>query len=402
MIGALRRRFVLIAMLCLTVTLAVLVSGIHVIYGMRNRRSADFLLHTLYENDGTIPNRRQPKQAFPLTEETPYETRYFIVTFDADGALVHADLNHIAAFDRDSAAGYVKQILALDDASGYFGQYRYAVQENADGGKTVLVLDCHQQQQAARAVLLIMLAVAGMCWLAVLLLLICFSKLAVRPFAQNLQKQKQFITDASHELKTPLAIISANAEALSLTAGDNEWLGSIRNQTQRLNRLIESLVALARTEETPGKLDFQLFDLSAAAQEVFVSFAPVASAKGCKLDNHMEQGVTLCGAQESLRQLLSILLENAVKYTLPDGTITVSLSKQGRGACLCVKNDSQPIPPDKLAHLFDRFYRADTSRARATGGYGIGLSMVQAIVRQHHGRLTVSQADGKITFTAVL
>lgn len=399
MTEALRRRFVLIAMLALTVTLALLAASINLTYANRNRRHADFLLDTLYEQ-GSIPGRRQDRDE--LTEESPFETRYFIVTISADGSELSADLDHIAAFDRDGAAGYVAQILSEGRSRGYLGRYRYAVHRNGDGSQTVLVLDCYQEQLAAGAVLRITLAAGGTCWCAVLLLLVLFSRAAVRPFAENLQKQKRFVTDASHELKTPLTIISANADVLALTGGENEWLQSIRSQTQRLDALVQSMVELSRTEEAPENACFSEFDLSTAAEEAIAPFRTVAEAQGLTLTAALPPNVRVRGEPDALRRLLSILLENALKYTLPGGCIRVTLTRRGHGAALAVSNPCAPLPPEALAHLFDRFYRADASRSRATGGCGIGLSVAQAIARRHRAKLTVAQEHGEIVFRLVL
>ena len=399
MITALRRRFILIAMLALTVTLALLAASINLTYAFRNRENADFLLDMLYEQ-GSIPSREQDR--YELTEETPYETRYFIITVTPDGEAVSADLDHIAAFDHDGAAEYVLQILSQGRGRGYLGHYRYAVHEETDGSKTVLVLDCFQEQRAAGAVLRITAAAGGTCWCAVLLLLVLFSRAAVQPFAENLQKQRRFVTDASHELKTPITIISANTDVLMLTEGENEWLQSIRGQTRRLGALVESMVELARTDEAPEDTRFTLFDLSAETGDALKPFRTVAETQGLTLTAEIEPNVRVRGDPEALRRLFSILLENALKYTSPDGRIRVSLARRSHGAALAVANTSAPLPPDALPHLFDRFYRADASRSRATGGCGIGLSVAQAIARRHRAKLAVAQADGEVIFTLEL
>lgn len=400
MIQALRRRFILIAMLALTVTLTMLVGVVDFTYYIRNARTADWLLDTLYENGGAIPYRQQLKESATLTEESPYETRYFIITVAPDGTVTEADLDHIAAFDRAGASSYIGRILEQGEDSGYFERYRYMVRDKEDGGKTVYVLDCHQQQQALSSVLRITLCAAGACWLAVFLLLLLFSRQAVKPFAENLAKQRHFITDASHELKTPLAIIAANAEVLALES-DNRWLESIRNQTGRMNHLVESLVELARTEETSDALLMQDFDLSAAVAEVLASFLTIAEAQDKILLSAVDPNVHIRGSEDAVRRLASLLLENAVKYTPTGGKIRVAISRQGKNAILRVTNTSDPLDQEKLSHLFDRFYRADPSRSRQTGGCGIGLSVAQAIIRQHKGRLTVAQGKNEISFTAL-
>lgn len=398
MLKALQRRFVLIAMLSLTLTLFILVSAVNVAYYIRNTTTSDWLLQTLVENNGVIPDRKLIDTKTQLTEESPFETRYFIITMSQDGAVTSADLSHIAAFDRDGASTYVTRILEQGKTSGYFDRYRYLVQAEVDGGHTVYVLDCHQQQLALYSIIRITFGISVFCLITVLLLLSLFSKQAIKPFSDNLAKQKQFITDASHELKTPLAIIAANAEVLSLD-GDNQWITSIRSQSGRLNELIESLIELSRNEETAQHEIFKQVDMGIVCQGALTPFYPMVSAQHKKLTTQIQPHTVMRGSEDALRRLLSILMENAIKYTPENGSIRLTVTHNAKNTHIRISNTCKAIAPDKLAHLFDRFYRADDSRSRQTGGFGIGLSVAQAIVQQHKGKISVSQANDEICFT---
>jgi len=239
-----------------------------------------------------------------------------------------------------------------------------------------------------------------LCTLAVFLLLVFFSRRAIRPYVENLERQRQFVTDASHELKTPLAILSADLSLMEDTYGENEWFSSAQAQVGRLDRLIKNLVELARTEETVKEAAMAEFPVSEAAQAGVDAFRPLAESDGKALEADIVPGLTLRGVQDNFFRLFSILLDNAVKYCDPGGTIRFSLRPQGRSLCLTVSNPRAGVDAAKMGRWFDRFYRADASRARATGGYGIGLSTAKAIVTRHNGRISARYSDGTVVFTA--
>ena len=184
--------------------------------------------------------------------------------------------------------------------------------------------------------------------------------------------------------------------------GENQWLASARAQVSRLDRLIKNLVELARTEESIREEAMTSFSMSQAAQASVEAFHPLAQAAGTAIQADIAPGVEMRGVEDNLLRLLSILLDNAVKYCDPEGTIRLTLRQRGRNVCLTVSNPCAGLDPSQLPRYFDRFYRADSSRARATGGYGIGLSTAKAIVTRHRGRISNRCAQGVITFTVLL
>ena len=228
-----------------------------------------------------------------------------------------------------------------------------------------------------------------------LLLMIFFSGKIVKPFLEAYQKQKQFITNAGHELKTPLTIIDADLEILQMDFGENEWIEDIKGQSKRLADLTNQLILLSRMEE--GEMQFQMieFPFSDRVEETVLSFQNVAKTKNQSFHTQIEPMLSLIGDEKSLGQLVTILLENAVKYTPEHGHISVTLEKQKNTLCLQVYNTVDFIAKEKLAHLFDRFYRTDESRNSQTGGYGLGLSIAQAIVKAHNGKISASTKDEK-------
>jgi len=407
MIRTLRRKFILIAMLSLTGTVAVLCTAICIgnHYAVADR--ADRAIDILYQNHGEFPRPdapADPSAAFRLqvTMETPFETRYFIAEITEHQEIKSVDTEHIAALDRQTVVESINQIVSSKKASGYVDYYRFKVFENESGGSTIIVLDCFLQLQAAYNMLRIVLIVSASCVLTVFILLLFFSKKAIRPFVENLERQRQFVTDASHELKTPLAILSANLGLLEDSYGKSKWLESAQTQVFRLDKLIKNLVELARTEETVKEELVSRFSVSEIAQASADAFQPMAESDGKTLTAEIAADIYLCGIQDNVFRLFTILLDNAIKYCDPGGNIRFILSQRGRNIYISVSNPCAGLDASQLSRFFDRFYRADSSRARSTGGYGIGLSTARAIVARHRGHISNRYDNGTITFTTVI
>ena len=406
MIRSLRWKFIWIAMLSLMGTMTVLCVSIGVGNHWITTRRVDRAISLLHQNGGTFlpPGAAfDPSDfEFQVTPETAFETRYFIVELTEQREVKAVDLEHIAAFDRHSVTETISKVIQAGGSRGYVDYYRFGLFPSEDGGSTMIVMDCFLMLQAADNMLRITVIIFCVCALIVFLLLLFFSGRAIRPFAENLERQRQFVTDASHELKTPLSILSADLDLLSDSCGESRWLGSARTQIARLDKLIRNLVELARAEETIREGASGVFSLSDIALASAEAFAPLAEAEGNTLAAEVAAGVELRGVQDDLFRLFSILLDNAVKYCDAGGTIRLSVSQRGRTVRLSVSNPCAGLNPAQLPRYFDRFYRADSSRSRTTGGYGIGLSTARAIVARHRGRLTNHYANGIITFTALL
>ncbi len=437
MLKELRRRFVGIAMGSLCAVVLVLLVTLNVVNYERSVGSLDSVLELMASSDGQFPGqgrewragsgqtgssdqvtppdpdgqdspsgqpggKAQMSQNGSLSDpEAPYNTRFFTVRFDADGTVSDVGLDYIATVTSDEAQTMAEAALAAGRAYGRSGVYRWHVYQDSDGNSAVVFLYARDVYQNIRELLLASLAVAVVSIAAVFALVLLLSRRAIRPFAENMEKQKRFITDASHELKTPLTIISASADLLELTTGENEWLTSIRNQLRRLTRLVADLVSLSRLDEEKPPLTMVDFPLSDAVIDAASVFAGPAEAAGKRLALEVEQGLRLTGDEGSIRQLTGILLDNAVKYCDSGGEIVLSLRRQKRNPVLSVSNPCASLPDGDMNRLFDRFYRADASRSSETGGYGIGLSIARAIVEAHRGRITAAAQSGVVTFTAV-
>ena len=239
---------------------------------------------------------------------------------------------------------------------------------------------------------------AGMgllCWLGTLLLVVLLSHRAIAPLARSMEKQRQFVTNAGHEIKTPLAIIQANTDAMELHQGPSKWSQNIRVQTLRLTGLMENLLTLARMDEVKAP-PAQRVELSSLAQEVCQSFREGAAQRNIQMEEAIAPDIVLQANREQMVQLLSILLDNGIKYTEPGGKLALSLQKEGKKVRLRVRNGPTQIPEGDLSRMFDRFFRGDLARTQKGGGYGIGLSAAQAIVGAWGGTITAT-VEGKNT-----
>ena len=317
-----------------------------------------------------------------FTVEDVYSTRFFTAFFDADGNLTDVYADNIAALTEEEAKSKAEELYAEGDTKGSEGSYHYIIREK-DGGYVLIYLDCSDAHNHMKGLLIISLVVALGSLTLEFIILVILSKRVVYPVVESVMKQKSFITDASHELKTPLTIISANTEVLELTEGENEWTQSIKNQTTRLTKLINEMVYLAKADEERKELSLGDFNLSEAVYETVMPYETVAVNKGFKFEAELAEKVNWCGDEAEIRKLLSILMDNAMKYTANEGGIKVSFYTKGKKAICKVFNNCDNIAPEDMKKLFERFYRVDKSRSRETGGSGIGLSIAKAIADSH-------------------
>ena len=405
MIHRLRRKFILIAILSVTLVMAVMAVSINVLNFLSTDRDLQRTLELICDNRGTVPQFQGGRRPVgPFSPETPFSTRYFVLRYEPDGTLVEADMRHIAAVTEEDAGTYLAIALAHGPGSGYTDTYKFYVVQNESGSYMAVFLDCLQELRTLRTFALASLGVAVGCAALVSLLVIFFSRRAIDPVVKSVEKQKQFITDASHELKTPLTVITTSLKVLEMEVGPQKWIDKARAQTDKLTQLVGELVTLSRLDEERPPVQPQVFDVSAAVEEVAQSFADFAAARGHPLELSIPPGLTLRGDEHLIRQLVSILLDNGVKYAARTGPISLSLVAGRRGVVLRTWNDCAHLAPEDLERLFDRFYRVDKARTKQDqGGFGVGLSIARSIVEAHRGTIRAAcPRPGVIQFTAVL
>ena len=335
------------------------------------------------------------------TLEAPFETRYFWVRFDADRNISQTYMERIVSISDQEARASAVKVLTSGRSSGYLGALQYLICEEDDGWM-VLFVDCSSAFSSALSLLLASVAVGVFALGMMLLLVWLMSGKAVAPAVESMEKQKRFISDAGHELKTPLAIISANVDVLEMTDVRNEWTASIRHQVKRMTSLVENMLVLSRMEEDPSARVFTDVDLSHIVQEISASYEAVALSEGKTLDVHIDENLHISGDARSLQQLLTLLMDNAVKYSDDGGKISIALLHDRKSIWLDVANTCGQMPSGDLNRLFDRFYRGDEARSSKKSGYGIGLSVARAIVENHGGTITAaSGSDSTIHFKVI-
>ena len=381
-------------------------------FGAYRNRQADQITAMISENNGTVPQLKDYKQqqknsqAFEryfnnYNEDSSYRTRFFRIFLDEDKKVTNVNMDHIAAVDEKKAVRMTKMAMLRRGKVGLVGSYRYRKEYKDGQVRSIIFLDCKENQSFYHLAVTITITVSTLLTCLITVIFAIASKRAVRPFEINSNRQKQFITDASHELKTPLAIISANAEVLQYKGDGNEWTQNIIDQTKHMGKLINQLLVLAKLDEVQEKSEKQEADLKLLLEETIEPFEEVATQKKVTLKLHLEEGVTIRVNREQIAQLVSILTENAAKYVNDGGKIVWRLTKTQHGAVLVVKNTTEKELPD-TKRMFDRFYRSDSSRSSKTGGQGIGLSIAKKIVDSHKGSITAKAGDGMVTFRVSL
>ena len=412
MIKKLRAKLILASMFSLALVLLIILGGVNLMSYQNVVSDADSVLTVLASNNGAFPRPQgglrgegsaapgAPEGGKPfltgpgMSPETPYESRYFWVLLGENGQVIQTQTDQIVAVDEADADAYAATVWASGRTSGFLEDYRYLVSQEADGAR-IIFLDCHRSLSSFRITLMASAALSLLGLGAVLVLLLLLSRRIVRPMAESYEKQKRFITDAGHELKTPLTIISADTDLAEMECGENQWLADIRRQAQRLTGLTNDLVYLSRLEEAQPRMQCIEFPISDVVEEMAQSFAAPARNQNQDFALRIQPMLAYTGDEKAIRQLVSILMDNAFKYTPSGGWISLQLEKQGRALVLTVSNSTtQALNQESVAHLFDRFYRVDPSRSSHTGGYGLGLSIAKGIASAHKGRIRADSPDG--------
>jgi len=408
MIYGLRKKFILISTISVVIVFFVIFAILYSINKVQLNGTMDTLTDAIASNNGVFPefdgiNQPVPAIEYPgkkiITEETRFSTRFFTVWLGDDNCIVKANMDSVFSISEAQTQKYVEEALEKNCEKGWLSDYRFRVFES-EGSKAVVFVNGEMNRMMANRFLFSAFFILTGSGIAVLILIIIISKRVVYPAAESYEKQKQFITDANHELKTPLTLILSDLDIVESEIGKNEWLDDMRCEGQRMRMLINHLVILSRMDEDQSGLTVVPFDLSSALSDTVSEFRGAAASRQISLKADIEDAIKYKGDEALLRRLLAILLDNAVKYCDSGGEIQV-IVRQKRHPVIVVENTCRDVDSLKLEKLFDRFYRADKART-FDGSFGIGLSIARAIARNHHGDIRAYKKERLIGFKAEL
>lgn len=407
MIGSLRRKFISISMISIFIVFSCIFISLMVFTKIQTNRSVDMLVDTISSNDGVFPKFDPSKQRMPvqmpysevITEETQFSTRFFSVWLDDQKQIVNTNMDSVSTITEQDVEDYTDKVLKRGKERGWIGDYRYRIMDTENGTTVVFVNGNTYNNTSNRLLFTALLVLLGSASL-ILILTVVVSKRAVRPVAESYEKQRQFITDANHELKTPLTLILSNLDIVESELGKNEWLDDIRSEGERMGLLINQLVTLSRMDESTDSVMREEFNLSSAVADTVSEFESLAEERGHTLTSSISPSVYYYGDESLIRRLTAILLDNAIKYCDAGGNIQLTLICR-RHPVLTVENTYQDVDKLELNRLFDRFYRADKART-FSGSFGIGLSIAQSIVKSHKGNIAAYRKCGIIGFRVEL
>lgn len=424
MIKKMRYQFILVTMGCISFIFVLILSVINISMTISSRNQGYALLERMAEAPNDRERSRSPenrKETFLSPDDTSENNknnadsppaghiggfdafRIFSVLYDTDGTVKDVFYNENSGLDSAAIEELANDIISSPHLheKGVSSKYLYIIKET-ENGRQIFFLDYSLEKNISLRLFWTCLSIGLAGILFIFILVIFLSRWIVKPVQTAFDKQKQFIADASHELKTPLTIITTNAEVLSGSLPDNKWLNHILAQTRRMNTLIKNLLELAKLDSYSGNTDFADFDMSKAVNNSALSFESLAYEYGKRYEIDIEDGIILYGNESSIRQLTTILLDNAFKYSNAKGLITIRLKQQGEKKILTVENTGIGIPKEDQKRIFERFYRSDSSRSRESGGYGLGLAIAATIVKVHKGHISVKSDEISYTrFSAV-
>ena len=358
-------------------------------------KNIDNIADNIAFGNGKFPNHFKPNSP-DFNPETPFSTRFFTVDYNEFDEIIRVNLEAIHAVDEEEAKVLARSI--KNRKHGWIVNYRYNVYER-NMGKTIVFIDGSMDRSSLARTLFINFIILFSCSFVVLILIVLFSKRIVKPIAESYNKQRQFITDANHELKTPLTLILANVDIAEAELGKNEWLSDIREESLKMSVLVNQLVDLSRMDEESYNVKFNNIEISDLIRNMAIEFSTIS--KDISVNTRIKNEVVYYGDEELIKRLFSILFDNAFKYCDSNGVINVTLKKD-KNIIILIENTYKEVNNLELTKLFNRFYRSDKSRTYS-GSYGIGLSIAESIVLKHKGNISAYKKDDKtIGFKVIL
>ena len=301
----------------------------------------------------------------------------------------------------DEIRNYAIKLSNKKSEEGYIGKYIYRIRKIGNNGKEVTLIENENAIKRLKTTVILAVVIGIFGIFIIYIFAKRISKIIVKPVEDSFEKQKQFVSDASHELKTPLAVIEANADVLQSKTGENKWITYIQNEVQSMNKLVNDLLTLARMENR-AMSNNQDFDLSKEVQMTVAVFESMIYEKEIKLEININENIHFNGEKEDIKHIISILLDNAIKHTEKNKKIIVNAQKEKNEIKIEVKNEGEPIPIEEQEKIFERFYRIDKARNRNEKRYGLGLSIAKEIVEKYNGTIKAFSKDGVTNFVVKL
>ena len=394
MFKQLQKSFVKSAMLSFTAVLLVVLVAVNVVNYRQTVNQVDRLGTMLVNNDGTFPDapeggmapKEHPEHGMPkgmeFRKDDQMATRYAVVRV-ANGTVQSVDRTHLVSLDEEALKELGLRVAQGSATQGWEGSLRYQVAKT-DAGTMVVLVDANKETQQVSRLMMVTGAVFVLCLAVVYVLVRIVSKRAIRPFVENVERQQQFIANASHEIKTPLAVLSANTDLLAMMGTEAKFVDSNKRQIKRLNSLVEQMLILSRYDEGEAAATKEEVDLVAVTKAIVEEILPVLNEKELQVEFTGEAQTIITTNKSAMTELIRILLDNAMKYTVGEPVITVEAKRNQ----LAIGNETEPMTKEQVSQIFDRFYRVDSSRNRTTGGSGLGLSIAQKIAETNDVQLT--------------
>ncbi len=393
MFKQLQKSFVKSAMLSFAVVLFVVLVIINALNYRQTVAQVDQLSMMLVENNGSFPEapsnngvKEHPKHGLPIGQEMRKDdelaTRFATVQV-VDGEVQSVDNSRLVSVDEATLKEKALQISQGMKQLGWEQNMRYRVGVT-DSTKLIVFVDANREVQQINRLLILTSVVFIICMGVVYIIVRRVSRRAIRPFVENVERQQQFIANASHEIKTPLAVLSANNDLLAMMGTEEKFVDSNKRQIKRLNSLVEQMLILSRYDEGEAAVTKEKVDLVAITKNVVEEVSPVLNEKGLQVKFIGEAQTIIVTNKDAMIALVRILLDNAMKYTVGEPMITVEAKRNQ----LAIGNEAEPMTKEQVSQIFDRFYRVDSSRNRTTGGSGLGLSIAQKIAETNDVQLT--------------
>lgn len=401
MIGKLKIKIIVVIMIILSLTVLGIMASIIIVSQEENQWRIENRLRRIADNDGVLPKEYDSLDAFHDSQSGYIDS--FSIQVDRFYEVRKIILSRNILVEQETIIQYANEALSSGRQTGELGSYAFKIRSRPYG-MIIVFVDVTPYQESNQSLMRTTVITGLSAILIFLIISIFLAGWLVKPVSTTLEKQKRFISDASHELKTPLAVISTNTDVLEAEIGDNKWLGYIRSESSRMSELVNELLCLARLDDKTGhKLLMSPLDLSAIVLQTALPFESTAFELGKHYSVDVQPNVGYVGDESTIKHVISILIDNAIKYSAEHGEISVRLYTHASKRIIEVYNTGEGVPKDRLSKIFERFHREDEARNSKSGGYGLGLAIAKSSVEAHGGKIFAKSEYGSwIRFTVVL